>query len=40
MNKLLRDQTPATEYDLKKYYPQHYQKTLEGKQGRDFTAIY
>jgi AcrR family transcriptional regulator len=29
MNKLMRDQNPATEYDLKKYYPQHYQKTLK-----------
>jgi len=34
MNKLMRDQNPATEYDLKKYYPQHYQKTLkERKEG-------
>jgi TetR/AcrR family transcriptional regulator, cholesterol catabolism regulator len=29
MNKQMRDQNPATEYDLKKYYPQHYQKTLK-----------
>ena len=26
MNKMMRDQNPATEHDLKKYYPQHYQK--------------
>ena len=31
MNKLMRDQNPATEYDLKKYYPQHYQKTLKAR---------
>src|SRR5665811_2127221 len=28
MNKMMRNQNPATEYDLKKYYPNHYQKTL------------
>jgi DNA-binding XRE family transcriptional regulator len=27
MNKLMRNQNTATEYDLKKYYPAHYQKT-------------
>jgi hypothetical protein len=27
----MRDQNPATEYDLKKYYPQHYQKTLKDR---------
>lgn len=27
MNRLTRNQNPATEYDLKKYYPQHFQKT-------------
>jgi AcrR family transcriptional regulator len=31
MNKLMRDQNPATDYDLKKYYPQHYQKTLNAR---------
>jgi TetR/AcrR family transcriptional regulator, cholesterol catabolism regulator len=31
MNKMMRDQNPATEYDLKKYYPQHYQKTLKAR---------
>lgn len=29
MNKIMRDQNPATEYDLKKYYPQHYQKIVK-----------
>ena len=27
----MRDQNPATEYDLKKYYPQHFQKTLNAR---------
>ncbi len=31
MNKLIRDQNPATDYDLKKYYPQHYQKTVKAR---------
>jgi DNA-binding XRE family transcriptional regulator len=26
MNKLMREQNPATEHDLKKYYPEQYQK--------------
>ncbi len=28
MNKLMRNQSTVTEYDLKKYYPAHYNKTL------------
>ena len=31
MNKLMRDQNPATDHDLKKYYPVHYQKTLKAR---------
>lgn len=31
MNKLMRDQNPATEHDLKKYYPEHFQKTLKAR---------
>jgi AcrR family transcriptional regulator len=31
MNKLIHDQNPATEYDLKKYYPQHFQKTVKAR---------
>lgn len=31
MNKMMRDQNPATEHDLKKYYPQHYQKTIKAR---------
>jgi TetR/AcrR family transcriptional regulator, cholesterol catabolism regulator len=29
MNKNMRDQNPATEYDLKKYYPIHYQRIVK-----------
>jgi AcrR family transcriptional regulator len=28
MNKLMREQNPATEHDLKKYYPEQYQKIV------------
>jgi TetR/AcrR family transcriptional regulator, cholesterol catabolism regulator len=31
MNKLMRNQSTVTEYDLKKYYPAHYQKTLKAR---------
>jgi TetR/AcrR family transcriptional regulator, cholesterol catabolism regulator len=31
MNKLIRDQNPATEHDLKKYYPQHFQKIVTAR---------
>jgi DNA-binding XRE family transcriptional regulator len=31
MNKLMREQNPATEYDLKKYYPVQYQKTIKAR---------
>jgi DNA-binding XRE family transcriptional regulator len=31
MNKLMRNQNSATEYDLKKYYPVHYQKTIKAR---------
>ncbi len=31
MNKLMREQNPATEYDLKKYYPQHYQTIAKAR---------
>ena len=29
MNKLMREQNPATEHDLRKYYPHHYQKIVK-----------
>jgi TetR/AcrR family transcriptional regulator, cholesterol catabolism regulator len=31
MNRLIREQNPATEYDLRKYYPLHYQKTIKAR---------
>jgi TetR/AcrR family transcriptional regulator, cholesterol catabolism regulator len=34
MNKLMREQNPATEHDLKKYYPHHFQKiTVARREG-------
>ncbi|TAL65087.1 MAG: TetR/AcrR family transcriptional regulator [Bacteroidetes bacterium] len=29
MNKIMKDQNPATEHDLKKYYPVHFQKIVK-----------
>jgi AcrR family transcriptional regulator len=31
MNKLMREQNPATDHDLKKYYPNHYQKSVKAR---------
>ena len=39
MNKLMREQNPATEHDLKKYYPHHYQKTVKTRRDRMYTYI-
>ena len=39
MNKLIRDQNPATEFDLKKYYPHHYQKTVKARREGIFSYI-
>ena len=39
MNKLMHDQNPATDYDLKKYYPQHYQKTLKARKEGIYSYI-
>jgi AcrR family transcriptional regulator len=39
MNKLMRDQNPATEYDLRKYYPAHYQKTVKTRRERMYNYI-
>ena len=38
-NKMMRDQNPATEHDLKKYYPHHYQKTVKIRRERMFNYI-
>jgi TetR/AcrR family transcriptional regulator, cholesterol catabolism regulator len=39
MNKMIRDQNPATDYDLKKYYPQHYQKIVKTKREGIYSYI-
>lgn len=39
MNKVIRDQNPATEYDLKKYYPHHYQKIVKIRRERMYNYI-
>jgi DNA-binding XRE family transcriptional regulator len=39
MNKMMRDQNPATEHDLKKYYPHHYQKTVKSRRERMYNYI-
>ena len=39
MNKLMRDQNPTTEYDLKKYYPQHFQRILTSRREGIFNYI-
>ena len=39
MNKLMRDQNPATEHDLKKYYPHHYQKIVKTRREGIFNYI-
>lgn len=40
MNKLIRDQNPATDHDLKKYYPHHYQKMVNVRRERIFNYIF
>jgi len=39
MNKMMRDQNPATEYDLKKYYPHHFQKIVKIRRERMYSYI-
>jgi TetR/AcrR family transcriptional regulator, cholesterol catabolism regulator len=39
MNKLIREQNPATEHDLKKYYPGHYQKIVKTRREGIFNYI-
>jgi TetR/AcrR family transcriptional regulator, cholesterol catabolism regulator len=40
MNKLIRNQNPATDYDLKKYYPHHYQKMVKIRREGTYNYIY
>jgi TetR/AcrR family transcriptional regulator, cholesterol catabolism regulator len=39
MNKMMRDQNPVTENDLRKYYPHHYQKTVAVRRERMYDYI-
>ncbi len=39
MNKMLKDQNPATENDLRKYYPHHYQKIVKTRRERMYNSI-
>jgi len=39
MNRLIREQNPATEYDLRKYYPLHYQKTIKASKEGIYSYI-
>ena len=39
MNKLMRGQNPVTDYDLKKYYPHHFQKTIKTRREGIYTFI-
>jgi AcrR family transcriptional regulator len=39
MNKLMREQNPATEHDLKKYYPAQYQKIVRVRRERMYSYI-
>jgi TetR/AcrR family transcriptional regulator, cholesterol catabolism regulator len=40
MNNLMRNQNPATQYDLKKYYPQHFQKTEKARRDGVYAYIH
>jgi len=39
MNRLMKEQNPATEYDLKKYYPRHHQKIVQVRREGIFRYI-
>jgi AcrR family transcriptional regulator len=39
MNRIVREQNPATEHDLKKYYPSHYQKIVKARREGVFNYI-
>jgi hypothetical protein len=39
MNKLLKEQNPATEHDLKKYYPHHYERTVRTRRESIYSYI-
>ncbi len=39
MNKLMKEQNPATEYDLKKYYPIHYHNVVKIRRERMYSYL-
>jgi hypothetical protein len=39
MKKMARDQNPATEHDLKKYYPHHFQKIVKTRRERIYNYL-
>jgi len=39
MNRIMKDQNPATEYDLKKYYPNHFQKVVAIRRERMYNYL-
>lgn len=39
MNRIMKDQNPATEYDLKKYYPNHFQKVVAVRRERMYNYL-
>jgi AcrR family transcriptional regulator len=39
MNKMVRDQNPATEHDLRKYYPHHYLKIVKTRRERMYNYV-
>jgi TetR/AcrR family transcriptional regulator, cholesterol catabolism regulator len=39
MNKVMKDQNPATEHDLRKYYPHHFQKIVKSRREQMYSYI-
>jgi DNA-binding XRE family transcriptional regulator len=39
MNKLMREQNPATDHDLRKYYPHHFQKVVKTRREGIYSYI-
>jgi TetR/AcrR family transcriptional regulator, cholesterol catabolism regulator len=39
MNKMMKDQNPVTDHDLRKYYPHHYIKTVNTRRDRMYNYI-
>jgi len=39
MNRMMRERNPATEYDLKKYYPAQYQKIVKARREGTYSYL-